>query len=172
MIVFRFLHIMPGVLWVSSSFLSVGIIGPSAAKVGPSAGPLMSEAVKGRRAAKVITALGGINVVAGWLLCFRNADLAGSLGDWLTSGFGLGLTIGGILATLAAVVGAVGVGRGVERLVDLSDGLAAAGEPPTPEQQARARSAVVLAGTSREARPRTRAARYRCDGDGSLLVAA
>ena len=136
-IVFRFLHIVPGVLWVGASFLFVGIIGPSAAKVGSSAGPLMSEAVKRRKAAKVITALGGINVVAGWILWFRNADLAGSLENWVTSGFGLGLTIGGILATIAAVVGALGVGRGVEHLVDLSDELAATGAPPTSEQQAR-----------------------------------
>jgi uncharacterized membrane protein YgdD (TMEM256/DUF423 family) len=136
MIVFRFLHIVPGVLWVGSSFLFVGFIGPSAAKVGPSAGPLMSEAVKGRKVAKVITALGGINVVVGWILWFRNADLAGSLENWLTSGFGLGLTIGGILGTVAAIVGAVGVGRGVEHLVDLADEVAATGRPPTQEHQA------------------------------------
>jgi hypothetical protein len=30
----------------------------------------------------------------------------------------LGLTIGGILGTIAAIVGAVGVGRGVEHVVD------------------------------------------------------
>lgn len=137
MVVFRLLHIVPGVLWVGSSFLFVGIIGPSATKVGPSAGPLMSEAVKGRKAARVITALGGINVVVGWILWFRNADLVGSLENWVTSGFGLGLTIGGVLATIAAVVGALGVGRGVEHLVDLSDELSATGTPLTLEQQAR-----------------------------------
>lgn len=136
MIVFRFLHIVPGVLWVGSSFLFVGIIGPSAAKVGPAAGPLMSEAVKGRKAAKVITALGAINVIVGWILWFRNADLAGSLENWLTSGFGLALTIGGLLGTIAAAIGAFGVGRGVEHLVDLADELAATGRPPTAEQQA------------------------------------
>jgi uncharacterized membrane protein len=46
MLVLRFLHIVSGALWVGSAFLFVGFIGPSAAEVGPSAGPLMSVAVK------------------------------------------------------------------------------------------------------------------------------
>jgi hypothetical protein len=50
-------------------------------------------------------------------------SLAGSLSDWVTSSFGLVLTIGG--------------GRNVERLVDLGGEIAAAGGPPTPEQQGR-----------------------------------
>ena len=107
MVVFRLLHIFPGVLWVGSSFLFVGIIEPPAAKVD---GATHERGVKGRKAAKVITALGGINVVVGWILWFRNADLSGSLENWVTSGFGLGLTIGGVLATIAAIVGALGVG--------------------------------------------------------------
>jgi hypothetical protein len=41
-----------------------------------------------------------------------------------------------VLATISAFVGAVGVGRGVERLVDLGGEIAASGGPPTPEQQA------------------------------------
>jgi uncharacterized membrane protein len=137
MLVFRFLHIVAGVLWVGSAFLFVAIIGPSAAEVGPSAGPLLTAAVKKRKAVKVIIALGGVTVLAGWILWLRNASQASSLGDWVTSNFGLVLTIGGVLATIAAYEGAVGVGRNVERLVDLGNEVAASGGPPTPEQQAR-----------------------------------
>ena len=46
------------------------------------------------------------------------------------------LTVGAVLATIAAFLGALGVGRNVERLVDMSDTVAASGGPPTPEQQA------------------------------------
>ena len=53
------------------------------------------------------------------------------------SDFGLGLTIGGVLATIAFVEGAFGVGRNVERLVDLGDEVAASGGPPSPEQQSK-----------------------------------
>ena len=137
MLVFRFLHILAGVLWVGSAFLFVGFIGPSAVEVGPSAGPLLTAVVKKRKVAKVITGLGGVTVLAGWILWLHNMGLAGSLSDWVTSPFGLGLTIGGVLATISAFVGAIGVGRGVEKLVDLGGEIAASGGPPTPEQQSR-----------------------------------
>jgi uncharacterized membrane protein len=137
MIVFRFLHIVAGVAWVGSAFLFVGFIGPSAAEVGPSALPLLTAAIKKRKVAKVITVLGVITVLAGWILWLRNLSLYGSLGEWVTSSFGLVLTIGGVLATISAYFGAVGVGRGVERLVDLGNEVASSGGPPTPEQQAR-----------------------------------
>jgi hypothetical protein len=136
MIVFRFLHVVAGMLWVGSTFLFVAIIGPSAAEVGPSAGPLLAAAVKKRKAVKVITGLGVVNVLAGWILWLRNMDLSASFGDWVTSNFGLVLTIGGVLATITAFVGYLGVGRNVERMVDLGRVVEASGGPPTPEQQA------------------------------------
>ena len=137
MLVFRFLHIVAGMLWVGSAFLFVGFIGPSAVEVGPSAGPLLTAAVKKRKVAKVITALGGVTVVAGWILWLKNMSLSPSLADWVSSSFGLVLTIGGVLATISAFVGAIGVGRGVEKLVDLAGEIASSGGPPTPEQQSR-----------------------------------
>lgn len=135
MIFLRFLHIVLGAAWFGAAFLFVGFIGPSAAEVGPSAGPLLSAAVKKRKVAKIITWLGMITVTAGWIMWLRNMDLYGSFGDWVTSRFGLGLTIGGVLATIAAFAGAIGVGRNVERMVDLGDRIAASGGPPSPEQQ-------------------------------------
>ncbi len=131
----RLLHIVSGVLWVGSAFLFVGFIGPSAAEVGPSAGPLLHAAVKKRKVAKVITALGAITVLAGWIMWFRDMNQVGSLGDWLGSDFGLVLTIGAVLATIAFFEGAIGVGRNVERMVDLGDEVAASGGPPSAEQQ-------------------------------------
>jgi hypothetical protein len=136
MIVFRFLHIVAGALWVGSAFLFVGFVGPSAAEVGPSAAPLLTAAVKKRKAAKVITVLAVVNVVAGWVLWFHSLDLAGSLGRWLSSAFGVGLTIGGVLGTATAFVGYFGVARGVERLVDLGNQAAASGGSLPPDEQA------------------------------------
>jgi hypothetical protein len=135
MLVFRLLHVVAGVLWVGSAFLFVAFIGPSAAEVGPSAGPLLSVAVKKRKVVQVITWLGVVNVLAGWILWLRYANDVG-LGDWVTSSFGFVLTIGGVLATITFFVGYIGVGRNVERLVDLGGEVAAAGGPPAPAQQA------------------------------------
>ncbi len=137
MIVFRFFHIVAGALWVGSAFLFAAFIGPSAAKVGPSAGPLLHVAVKERKVTKAITGLAAVNVVAGWLLWFGDMDDYGGLSDWIGSSFGLGLTIGAVLATTAAFIGYFGVGRNVERLVDLGDSIAASGQPPTPDDGAR-----------------------------------
>ena len=136
-LIFRFFHIVAGVLWVGSAFLFVAIIGPSAAEVGPSAGPLLTAAVKKRKVTKVITGLGAVNVLAGWALWLKDLSLYGSFGDWVTSRFGLVLTIGGVLATIAFFLGSIGVGANVERLVDLGNELAGAGGPPSAEQQGR-----------------------------------
>jgi uncharacterized membrane protein len=137
MLVFRFFHIVAGVLWVGSAFLFVGFIGPSAAEVGPAAGPLLNAAVKKRKIAKVIVGLGVVNVLAGWVLWLRNVDQFGSLDNWVSSRFGLVITIGAVLATISLFVGWVGVGRNVERLVDLGNEMAASGGPPSPDQQTR-----------------------------------
>lgn len=136
MLLFRFLHIIAGALWVGGAFLFVGFIGPSAAEVGPSAGPLLHAAVKKRKVAKVITYLAMVTVAAGWVMWFKNMLDAPSLSDWVTSTFGLVLTFGGVVATITLFVGYYGVGRNVEQLVDLGGEVAAAGGPPTPEQQA------------------------------------
>jgi hypothetical protein len=136
MLVFRFLHIVSGILWVGSAFLFVGFIGPSAAEVGPSAGPLLHAAVKKRKVAKVITTLGVVTVLAGWVMWLRDMSDAGGFHNWVTSSFGAVLSIGAVLATGALFMGYRGVGRNVERMVDLSDEIASSGGPPTPEQGA------------------------------------
>ena len=48
MLVFRVLHIAAGVAWAGSVFLFVVLIQPSAAAIGPAAGPFMMELL-GRR---------------------------------------------------------------------------------------------------------------------------
>ena len=137
MIVLRFFHIVAGILWVGSAFLFVAFIGPSAAEVGPSAMPLLTFAVKKRRVAKVITILGFTTVIAGWLMWLKDLhDYENwSVGNWVfDNNFGLALTLGAIAGTAAAFEGYFGVGRNVERLVDLGGEIAASGGPPTPEQ--------------------------------------
>jgi uncharacterized membrane protein len=137
MLIFRFLHIVAGVLWVGSAFLFFGFVGPSADEVGPSAQPLLTAAVKKRKAAKVVTGLGITTVLAGWVLWLKNMSLYGSFGDWVTSRFGLVLTIGGVLATIAAVLGAMTVAPGLERLIDAGNEITRSGGQPSAEQQAR-----------------------------------
>jgi hypothetical protein len=95
------------VLWVGSAFLFVAFIGPSAAEVGPSAGPLLTDAVKKRKVANVISGLGMTTAAAGWVMWFRDMGLYDSLGDSLTPHFGFVLTIGGVLATIERITKAL-----------------------------------------------------------------
>lgn len=136
MLVFRFLHIVAGVLWVGSAFLFTAFIGPSAAEVGPSAGPLLSVLVNERKVPKVISGLAGTTVLAGWIMWLYDMGQYDGLGNWLGSTFGLVLTIGAVLATVAFFLGEFGVAKNVERLVAVGDRIAAGGGPPTPEQGA------------------------------------
>lgn len=143
MIVLRFFHIVGGALWVGAAFLFVAVIGPSAAEVGPSAGPLLQVAVKKRKAAKLITIFGASAVIAGWLMWLKNLnDYDWNVSNWVlhSGGFGLALTLGGILATIAFYEGYFHVGKGVEELVDLGADMAATEGPPPPEKLARMQS--------------------------------
>jgi len=140
MIVLRFFHIVGGALWVGASFLFVAVIGPSAAEVGPSAGPLLQVAVKKRKVTTQITIFATSAVTAGWLLWLKNLrDYGWHVSNWVfhSGGFGLALTIGGIMASIAWYEGLFYVGRGVEELVDLGGEMAATEGPPAPEKIAR-----------------------------------
>ena len=134
-LLFRPIHIIAGALWFGSAFLFSLFIGPAAAKVGPAAGPLLHVAIKERKAAMWITILAVVSVLAGWLMWLYHARDAG-LADWWDLTEAKVLFLGGVIATIAAFEGYHGVGRNVEKLVDVGDAVAASGGPPTPEQAA------------------------------------
>ena len=136
MLVLRFFHVVAGALWFGSAFLFAGFVGPTAAELGAEAGPVMRGLIKKRRATKVIAGLAITTVAVGWALWLKNAVAYPSVVDWVTSSFGLVLTIGGVLATVAAYFGITGIGNNVEKLVEIGDEVAASGGPPTPEQGA------------------------------------
>ena len=135
MIVLRLFHIVGGALWFGSAFLFTGFLGPSAAETAPSSGPVMHGIIKKRRGAEVIKWLAITTVVAGWTIWVKYALQIG-VTEWVTSTYGLVLTIGGVLATAAAYFGITGIGNNVEKLVSIGDEVAASGGPPTAEQGA------------------------------------
>jgi uncharacterized membrane protein len=134
MLTFRLLHIVAGILWVGSVFLFVAFIAPSADDAGPSAQPLLTAVMKKRKLGKVIVGLAVTNVVAGWVLWLKNMTIYGSLEAWVTLRFGLVLTIGGVLATTAAIIGMTVVAPSMERLIDLGHEVTTSGQPPSTEQ--------------------------------------
>jgi hypothetical protein len=130
MLVFRILHIVGGVLWVGSTFFLSVFLGPTVAEVGPSAGPLMHKLVIERRVTQVITTLAIVTVVAGGFVYWHNVDIAGSLGDFVGTDFGLVLTIGAVLGVTAMFWGITQVGNKIEQMVHYADGAMPAEGPP------------------------------------------
>ena len=137
MLVLRIFHIVGGTLWVGSAFLLVRYVGPTANTLGPIGAPFMIEMFKARRAARFVTTVALITVIAGWWMWFVDMGRYGGLGEWIGSSFGLALTVGGVLATIAAYFGITGVGNNVEKMVHIADEVRASGGPPTEEQASR-----------------------------------
>ena len=133
MLVFRILHIVGGVLWVGSTFMLSVFLGPSVAEVGPSAGPLMHKLVVERRVTQVITAIAIVTVVAGGFVYWHNVQIAGSLGDFVDTTFGLVLTVGAVLGIAAMFWGISRVGNKIEQMVHYADGAMPVEGPPPRE---------------------------------------
>jgi hypothetical protein len=157
LIVFRLIHIVAGTAWAGSVFLFVFFLQPSAAAIGPAAAPMMGELLARRRLVTVLLWLAGTTIVAGGFLYWHSWDAAGSLGDWIGTRYGLGLTIGAIAAIGAFAIGFFGTRPTVNRMLALSRTAAASEGPPPPEVAAEigeiqgklklyARSALALIG--------------------------
>jgi hypothetical protein len=139
MIVFRFVHIVAAAFWFGAAILFAAFLGPAAAEVGPSAGPLVANIVVKRKVTKVISGAGMVTLFAGALIYWHDYQTLGhsSLADWIGTDaqgrFGLGLTIGAVVAIAAFYFGYFGVGKNVERLVEVGGQLARSEGPPAPE---------------------------------------
>jgi hypothetical protein len=133
-VVFRLIHIGAGVAWAGGVFLFVVFIQPSAAAIGPAAGPMMGQLLGVRKLVDRFLMMAGIAIVAGLVLYIDDVGDAASFGDFVGTGFGLGLTIGMVFALAAVSVGAFLTRPNLKRLLALQQAIGAAGGPPTPEQ--------------------------------------
>jgi hypothetical protein len=131
MLVFRILHIAAGVAWAGSVFLFVVLVQPTAGAIGPAASPFMMELLGRRRLVSWLLSLAGTTIVAGGFLYWKHVDEMG-FGDFVSSNFGLALTIGSVAAIAAFLIGFFGTRPAVARLLSLA-ARAAAAEGPPPE---------------------------------------
>jgi uncharacterized membrane protein len=134
-LVFRAIHITAGVAWVGTIFFFVFFLQPSAAAIGPAAGPMMGQLLGVRKLVDRVLAIAAVTIAAGLVLWIKHAADAG-LGDWVTSGYGLGLTIGMVTAIAAVAIGASVTRPNVRRLLALQQEVAAGGAGPNVEQGA------------------------------------
>jgi uncharacterized membrane protein len=148
MVVLRLLHIGAGVFWVGSVFLFVVFVQPSAAAIGPAGAPFLGELLGTRRMVDRIVLLGVVTVLAGLAIYWKDWHNYPSFADFVDTAFGKALTVGGLCAIAALLVGAFVTRPGVGRMLALGRQAAEAGGPPSPEIGAIQRRLKVAARVS------------------------
>jgi uncharacterized membrane protein len=133
-IVFRFIHIFSAILWVGSAFAVFVFVEPTVAALGPEGGKFIGYMVEKRKLPVVITSLSGLTVLGGIVLYLKASN--GLDSDWITSGPGIGFTIGAVAALVAFVMGLVQIKPTVDKMSALGAEIQSAGGPPQPEQLA------------------------------------
>jgi uncharacterized membrane protein len=128
----RIFHIVAGVLWVGAAVLYTTHIKPAVRLAGP-AGSVFMEAFVQRRKLPVFMQVNSLlTVVAGVVLYWYSSG--GLSASWITSGPGLGYTIGSIAGLLSFLMGSLLIGPRAGRIGKLGQTIAAAGGPPTAAQ--------------------------------------
>src|SRR5918999_2220573 len=133
-IVLRLIHIIAGVMWVGGAILFFYSIEPTAAELGPGAEKFMDRVIVRRKLPIYFLVVSSLTALAGLILYW--IDSSGLRGDWITSGFGLALTVGGIAGLIAAVGGNLLIKPNVDRLAAIGAEIKAAGGPPSERQLA------------------------------------
>jgi uncharacterized membrane protein len=133
LIVFRVLHILAAIAWGGTVFMIVVFLQPTAAAIGPAAGPFMRELLGARKLIDWVIGLAWITIIAGGFLYWHDWHLYEGLGDFLGTKVGLWLTIGAISALVAVGIGMLATKPAIQRSLALGGQIAQAGEAPPPE---------------------------------------
>lgn len=133
----RLIHILAGVLWVGAAALLAFFVGPSAGAVGPAAGPIMDQLMRVRKLPAYMASMAGLTVLAGFGLMWMHASATD--GGWMRTPSGKMFMWGALVAIIGFVWGMVMASRLAKRLTARAAALGAAGQPPTPEEQAEIR---------------------------------
>jgi uncharacterized membrane protein len=101
-LVLRLLHIICGVYWAGTLMFLATLLQPSVAEAGPD-GARVTQALMRRRFLEIIPVMAILTILTGIEL-YRRASGNFSM-DWISSGPGMSLTIGGIAALVAFTIG-------------------------------------------------------------------
>ena len=133
-IVLRLIHILAGVYWVGATFLLAGFIEPTARATNPEGAKFMQHLVGKTKHVTMMSIAAIASVGAGVLLYWRVSS--GLNTDWISSGTGIGITVGAIASWIAFIIGFAVMGRSSNNLGAISKEIQAQGSPPSQEQMA------------------------------------
>jgi hypothetical protein len=131
LVVLRIVHVLAGAFWAGSAITVFLFLQPTAREVGPAAGPFMTHLGQKKRLPDITLGAAGLTILAGLLMYWRVSD--GFDGDWITSAYGLAITIGALCAIGAVILGGAVVRPSMLRAGAIAQEAAASGGP-TPEQ--------------------------------------
>ena len=134
-LVFRLLHIVTGVLWVGGVAILAWFIIPAVFMSGPNGRAFMQTVSQRTKMLKYLPSVGGLAVLSGFVLFWRDMTVSG--GSFASSRMGMTLSIGGLAALTALIVGAVMSSRSAKELARIGATIASAGGPPSADQAQR-----------------------------------
>jgi hypothetical protein len=129
---FRFVHVVAGILWAGASIFYLFFIKPSVKSIGPAGPQFMQNLTQRRKFPIFMVTTSLLTVLAGGALYWM---LSGGLTlAWAKTGPGLGFTIGSVAALIAFFLGTFGIGPTSGQIGALGGQIAASGQGPTPQQ--------------------------------------
>ena len=134
LIVLRFVHVVASVCWAGGGFIFFLFVEPTAKALAPNGMQFVQFMVTKRRFSIFMVVSSTLTLLSGALLLWRYVS-----GQWLgymSTGPGLGFTLGSIVGVVVYFIGMFGVNPRAVRLAKLGQEIQAAGGPPTPAQGA------------------------------------
>lgn len=134
LIVLRLVHIVASVCWAGGAFIFFLFVEPTAKALAPSGQQFVQHMIVKRRYSVFMGITSTLTVLSGALLFWQDAN--GQWLAWMSTGPGLGFTLGAVAGIAVYVVGTFGMKPRAERMGKLSAEIRAAGGAPTPAQAA------------------------------------
>lgn len=134
-LLFRLVHVVAGILWGGAAIYYVFFVKPSVAAIGAAGPQFMHNLMERRKLPAFMLSTSLLTVLAGGLLYWSSSG--GFNIAWITSGPGLGFTIGSLAALVAFLFGTFVIGPTSGQLGGLGAQIAASGKGPTSDQAAR-----------------------------------
>jgi hypothetical protein len=128
------IHIAAGIFWVGAAFVFFLFIQPSVKDLGPEGQKFIGHIATRKKLPLLIMLSGIVTILAGILLYWRASD--GFDPDWISSGPGIGFTVGGLAAIFTLALGLAITKPAADRIGMLGQEIAAKGGPPNAEQAA------------------------------------
>ena len=138
LLLLRLIHIVSGVFWAGGVFTLAMFILPSINSTMPEGGKVMQKMINTYRFPVYMTLSGFLSMISG-LLLYWSVSFGFEIG-WIKSPHGLTLTLGGIAAILALLLGFFVNKPRAERMAAIGNTIMKSGGPPTEAQAAEMKS--------------------------------